>query len=453
MRTSIRGLLGAVATAGAVGLGLLALNGTGELPVREQAGAPTPVWSARRLPGPLVDPITASRDRAAATDLHQRLDAELAPYGASCFVVRRNGSVLASRDVAAGLIPASTQKLLVGTAVLAEMGTDFRFSTRLSASGGGSSVDRLWVVGSGDPVIRTSQFVDEGISTPLSAFGDAIVARGVRRIGTLVVDDGRYDAQRFLPSWRPSYVENLDVGPLGALMVNQGVTFVSGRPTLVPDPALHLGSELAAWLRARGVTVGAVDRGVAPPDATPIGTVSSRTLRAIVGYMLGVSDNVTAELLTKELGARLHGAGTTSAGVASIREVLGRLGVTIAAAPTVDGSGLDRGNRLTCNDLVAVLEAARRPELRAIHELLPGDPRVGGDGSVRGKSGYLEGVTGLAGTVERSALTFAFLLNDEVPRPPQSIVAVMRRVADAVASYSAPPRVEDSVVPMPRAVS
>jgi D-alanyl-D-alanine carboxypeptidase/D-alanyl-D-alanine-endopeptidase (penicillin-binding protein 4) len=425
MRTSIRGLLGAVAIAAAVGLGLLALHGTDELPEREQAGAPTPVWSARRLPGPLVDPITASRDRAAATDLHQRLDAELAPYGASCFVVRRNGSVLASRDVAAGLIPASTQKLLVGTAALAEMGTDFRFSTRLSASGGGSSVDRLWVVGSGDPVIRTSQFVDEG----------------------------RYDAQRFLPSWRPSYVENLDVGPLGALMVNQGVTFVSGRPTLVPDPALHLGSELAAWLRARGVTVGVVDRGVAPPDATPIGTVSSRPLRAIVGYMLGVSDNVTAELLTKELGARLHGAGTTSAGVSSIREVLGRLGVTIAAAPTVDGSGLDRGNRLTCNDLVAVLEAARRPELRAIHELLPGDPRVGGDGSVRGKSGYLEGVTGLAGTVERSALTFAFLLNDGVPRPPQSIVAVMRRVADAVASYVAPPRVEDSVVPMPRALS
>ena len=418
---------------------------------RPAAGAlASPVWSARRVPGAIVDPMTAVREVASADGLQQALDAEALRYDRVCFVVRRGATVLASRNAAAGLIPASTQKLLVSAAALASLGPGFRFETRAVATGTGPAIDRLIVVGSGDPVIRTAPFVDQGISTPLDGLADAIVAAGVRRVGTLVADDGRYDRQRYVPTWKPAYREDLDVGPLGALVVDQGVTLASGKPALVDDPARQLADDLAELLQARGVTVDDTGRGSAPGDASTVATVTSQPLETIVGWMLAVSDNSTAELLTKELGVRLRDEGSTTAGTAAVREVLGRLGVTLAGEPTVDGSGLDRDNRLTCGDLAAVLALGDRPDLHVLRDVLPGDPRPNGDGTVRAKGGYLDDVTALAGVAGRDQpMLFAFVANGGVPKPSQNAVVGMRRVADLLAAYRPPERVPDALVPGP----
>ena len=91
--------------------------------------------------------------------------------------------MLATSNAATPLLPASTQKLLVATAALTTLGPDFRFETRAVASGPGAAVERLWVVGAGDPVMRTAEFVDAGVSTPLDALADAIVADGSRASG------------------------------------------------------------------------------------------------------------------------------------------------------------------------------------------------------------------------------------------------------------------------------
>ena len=145
-------------------------------------------------------------------------------------------------------------------------------------------------------------------------------------------DDSRYDQERYVPTWKPGYREDLDVGPVGALVVDQGVTMASGRPALVDDPARQAAEELAGLLRARGVTVGDVSRGAPPSDAVAVGSVTSQPLRTIVGYMLAVSDNLAAEMLTKELGARLRNEGSTTAGVAAVHDALARLGVPIGGA-------------------------------------------------------------------------------------------------------------------------
>jgi len=432
--------------------GALAWRGTDATASRAAAAVATPVWSARRLPGPIVDPLSAAHERDAAAALQQQLDLEAARYDSACFVVQRGATVLASRNATTPLLPASTQKLLVTTAALTTLGPDFRFETHAVASSPGPSVDRLWVVGAGDPVLRTSEFVDAGVSTPLDALADAIVAKGITRVGTLVADDSRYDQERYVPTWKPGYRVDLDVGPVGALVVDQGVTMASGRPALVDDPARQVGEELAGLLRARGVTVGDVGRGTAPSDAAEVGSVTSQPLRTIVAYVLAVSDNLAAEMLTKELGTRQRNEGSTSAGVAAVHDTLGRLGVRIDGAPTVDGSGLDRGNRLTCADLVAVLGLGARADLRVLHDVLPGDPRSGGDGTLRAKGGYLDDVTGLAGVIDRtSPLTFAFLANGGVPAPARNALSQMRRVADVLGAYQPPPRVPDAVVPEPTA--
>ena len=70
------------------------------------------------------------------------------------------------------------------------------------------------------------------------------------------------------------------------------------------------------------------------------------------------SDNFTAELLLKELGALDGARGTTAAGAGAVRELLANVGVPLAGVRIVDGSGLSLLDRFTVQALVAILEAS-----------------------------------------------------------------------------------------------
>src|SRR5262245_11714568 len=280
------------------------------------------------------------------------------------------------------LLPASTQKLLTAAAALTTLGADFRFETNVVAASEGPTLDRLWFVGSGDPVIRTAEYADAGVSTPLEALADAIVAKGVRRIGSVVGDDYRYDSMRFLPSWSPTYKIDFDVGPVGALEVTESIALVNGKPVMHDDPAVYAAAELTRLLRARGVSVGEPTRGIAPEGATRIASVTSQPLRTIVRWMLLTSNNLTAEMLTKEVGVRTRGEGTTATGVAMVQAKLRELGLALDGQTMVDGSGLDRQNRLTCRILVDVVDLGSRPGLKALRDTLPGAGSPTPDGKV-----------------------------------------------------------------------
>jgi len=69
------------------------------------------------------------------------------------------------------------------------------------------------------------------------------------------------------------------------------------------------------------------------------------------------SDNYTAEMLVKQLGALYADRGSTAAGVAVIRAALEGADVPLTGVRLADGSGLSRLDRLTATALVAVLEA------------------------------------------------------------------------------------------------
>ena len=68
-----------------------------------------------------------------------------------------------------------------------------------------------------------------------------------------------------------------------------------------------------------------------------------------------VSDNFTAELLVKELGAVQAGHGTTAAGVGFITGLLAQAGVPLAGVRLVDGSGLSLLDRLTPEAVASLL--------------------------------------------------------------------------------------------------
>jgi PBP4 family serine-type D-alanyl-D-alanine carboxypeptidase len=70
------------------------------------------------------------------------------------------------------------------------------------------------------------------------------------------------------------------------------------------------------------------------------------------------SDNFTAELLLKQLGAVVLDRGTSASGAAVVRQSLADAAVPLAGVRIVDGSGLSRLDRLTANAVAGTLRAA-----------------------------------------------------------------------------------------------
>jgi D-alanyl-D-alanine carboxypeptidase/D-alanyl-D-alanine-endopeptidase (penicillin-binding protein 4) len=421
----------------------------------------TPLWSARRVPQPLVDAVGAQR--------LQRALAEEFGGERTCFLVDGSGAQLAIHNPDTPLIGASTQKVLVAAAMLSSLGPDFRYETRAVAPAApdNGAVNQLFLVGGGDPVLATDAYRDYlqtqphtkgDVTTSLDTLAQSIYDAGVRRIpGGIVFDDSRYDAVRYVPTWKASYHTNGDVGPIGALTVNDGFRSWTPRKTVVDDPAQYAASELARLLVARGVQVGAITRGVAPAESAGIAKVSSEPLNLVVGSMLSSSDNLSAEMFTKELGVRASQQGTTAAGTAAIMAKLTELGVAHDGLRLTDGSGLDRGNQVTCRTLVAALALGDQPGMRALWDGLPvagingtlidqlADTPLAG--RVRGKTGSLDGVSGLLGMVDLGrSVSFAFLDNGDFSET--KAAGLRARAATLIATYPNAPSI-DELVPKP----
>jgi D-alanyl-D-alanine carboxypeptidase/D-alanyl-D-alanine-endopeptidase (penicillin-binding protein 4) len=355
------------------------------------------------------------------------------------------------------LVPASTQKVVVGQVALDRLGADHRFRTRVlgPAPVDGVVTGDVALVGGGDPLLTTATyaFVRRTAEQPLTfldALADALVAGGVRRVtGRIVADDTRYDALRTVPSWPERYQRENQVGPLGALTVDDGFRLdlpAEGSDDApvrrrVDDPALHAAEQLNALLFARGVAVdGGVAVGPAPPGAGELAAIDSAPLGDVVRQMLEESDNGTAELLTKELGVQAGTGGSTAAGTAAIVARAGELGVPTAGTVMADGSGLDRTNHTSCDALVGALVTSGGVD-GAIGSRLPVAGRSGtlrdrflgtpAQGRLRAKTGSLNSVTALAGFVTMSdgrTATFAYIANGpqaEDPRRGQDFLGAL----------------------------
>jgi D-alanyl-D-alanine carboxypeptidase/D-alanyl-D-alanine-endopeptidase (penicillin-binding protein 4) len=176
--------------------------------------------------------------------------------------------------------------------------------------------------------------------------------------------------------------------------------------------------------------------------------------------MLTVSNNETAELLTREVGFRQSGAGTTAAGTHAIPTVLARLGVPTAAVDLHDGSGLSPDDRVTCPALEGVIALGRRARFRPILDGLAVAGRSGTlagrfngtslAGRLRAKTGHISGVVGLAGIVEHAAAAptaarggarFAFVANGNFSTADGE--SLQDRIATAIAAYVDEPSAPD----------
>ena len=392
-------------------------------PAEPAAPLTTPLLSMRRSPGPLVDAAQARVDAAV-----------LAPFAArigptSCLVATRAGAPIAVVNAELAVIPASNQKLLVAAVALDRLGPDHRFRTEVRAAAVNAGVVEgdLYVVGGGDPVLQTADYVGAraapaGVATSLDALADAVVAAGITTITGDVVGDGtRYDDEFVVPSWGAD-IARVEAGPYDALVVDDGF-LTGGSDDAGMNPNQSAASELNRLLRARGVTIGGRNRnGPTPPEATVVAAVESRPLVDLVGHLLQASDDDAAELLVKELGAVVAGAGTRVAGLDVVRTTLAGWGLPVESLVLDDGSGLSRANRATCELLVGVLDHVGRRSRMGL--ALPVAGRTGtlvselvgtpAEGVLRAKTGTLSDVKALSGFTRSAGrdVTFALVLNE-----------------------------------------
>jgi len=429
-------------------------------------------WPSARNGAPGRAPVTAPAldaarvpfflsDKVAGIRLGQRLDAVVAGRGQSCLTVDDGrGPTVYSQRPDLPLLPASNLKLLTATAVLDRIPATERLRTELRTSGppvNGVITGDVWLVGAGDPLLATADFASQAgyqhqprPSTALEDLAGKVAAAGVRQIqGRILGDESRYDTQRLVPTWTPSYLSAGEVGPMSALTVNDN--FAQWTPKLVPAPApaANTAAVLARLLQQRGVPVGGTGVAAAPPTATTVvSAVDSAPIGDVVGVMLTQSDNLAAELLTKELGRRFGGAGTTAAGLGVVRAVLDRLHMPTAGVVMADGSGLDRSDRATCQVLLSAVERGgeaasmgRLPVAGATGTLFHrfvGSPLKG---RLWAKTGTLTGAaafTGWLSTAQNRQLAFSFLVNGIGSEDEGH--ALEDRIASALSTYpEAPP--------------
>ena len=298
---------------------------------------------------------TASTSTMRAELARALAGAGVSPAGTSVLAIDlASGETVFARNPRLALAPASNEKLAVAYAALVELGPGYRFPTELQGSGelaGKTWRGDLHLVGGGDPTLAVSG---------LDALAAQVRAWGIRRVtGRVIGDESWFDPRRDAPGWRPGWLGD-ESPPLSALVVERAETW----PRLAP--ALDAAARLTRALERRGVAVARPPAtGRAPADVLPLARHLSPELAAIVRTLNRDSDNFTAEMLLKQLGAAAGERGSTAAGARVVRAALAAAGAPLQGVRIVDGSGLSRLDRLSAAALVALLRAAdANPSMR-----------------------------------------------------------------------------------------
>jgi D-alanyl-D-alanine carboxypeptidase/D-alanyl-D-alanine-endopeptidase (penicillin-binding protein 4) len=374
-------------------------------PARAEAPVPTTAGLRRALAAALKDPALGRRIALSVRDA-------------------TTGRALLELRATAAVTPASTAKIVTALAALTVLEPDARLTTRVLQG----TVGDVVLVGAGDPTLAgrlaTAGFPERARLADLAA---QLKGVAVRRV---VVDDRLFTGPRTGPGWRPGYVTNGDVAPVSALAVDGGRTSARRNSPRAQDPALAAGRQLADLLEVRAVV-----RGSAPAGAAELAKVDSAPVSDLVEAMLTRSDNDLAESLGRHVALASGEPASFTGEVAAMRTALGpllaRAGLAPGALGLRDASGLSVLNRLQPSALTRLLALVGQDARYA--PVLTGLPVAGFDGtlakryrtgpaataagSVRAKTGTLNGVSALAGLVRtRDGRLLAFdVTADGVP--------------------------------------
>ena len=264
---------------------------------------------------------------------------------------------------------ASNEKLLTSMAALDLLGPSFRYRTSAASDEpphAGVLHGDLWLVGSGDPTLTT---------TDLAALADRLRSSGLRRVtGGVMGDTSAFDRGWWAPGWLPKISRDYVTRPTA-------LRLAGGDSSPEPEAA----AAFTAALRTAGIQVdGAPSIGAAPATLHTLAAVDSPAMSQLLVEQNHESDNLYAELADKALGAAEGGKGSTAVGA---RVIQGWASADGSPGSTVrDGSGLSDQDRTPADGMVGMLLGAHhQPWFQALYRSLP----AGGEGTL---SSRLEGV-------------------------------------------------------------
>ncbi|MCK0168238.1 D-alanyl-D-alanine carboxypeptidase/D-alanyl-D-alanine-endopeptidase [Jannaschia sp. S6380] len=424
--------------------------------------------STAALPACANAPETSLRPAAKPADAlarsapdAERLIASAGLGGRVGFMVAdaRTGEVLETYNPIRPLPPASVAKAVTGLYALETLGADFRFQTRLVATGpivNGRLDGDLVLVGGGDPALDTDGLHDlagQAKASGLREVAGRLLVDGsalpvIDRIDPTQPDHVGYNpavggvnlnfnrvhfswkrqgnaydtalqarTERFRPGVSTSRMRIADrtlpvytyarAGDVDDWTVARGQLGGSGSRWLpVRNPDRYAGDVLRTMLRSNGITAPAAQPGRG--QGTTIAITQSAPLNRIVASMLRYSTNLVAEVIGATATTRLTGPPRSLGGSAATMSawVAQRTG---GRQPDFDDhSGLNGTTRVAAADMVRLLTAAGamtrlRPLLKEL--TLDGPPRQ----TVQAKTGTLNFVSGLAGYFDaRSGRSLAF---------------------------------------------
>jgi len=398
----------------------------------------------------------------------------------------RDDRVLYSRSADTAMAPASNMKIITAAAALWALKPDYIYETPFYVDGpvrNGVLQGNLYVRGMGAP-----DLVCENLWVMARELRNLGVERVE---GALVGDDSYFEEPGRVKNWKSSYAHRAFAAPLGALSANfNSVNVVvrpaerSGeRPVVVVDPfgdffSVHnsatsrkgkmtltvdrryrkgrnevvvggnippthprsvtlrsvedpTGYFLSAFVEVAGqlgITFGrSPETGPVPEGAEEIYAFESRSLGRLVVEMNKYSNNFSAEMILKTIGAEMLGEpGTTAKGLQAVEAYLRHHGFPMEGVVLDDASGLSRFNRVTARMLTAVTGHVWN-DFETGPEFFASLPVAGADGTlekrmtsgaalrrVRAKSGFINGVSALSGVADNPTagpVAFSILVN------------------------------------------
>jgi len=225
----------------------------------------------------------------------------------------------------------------------------------------------------------------------------------------------------------------------------------------VHDPASFAGTIFKNLLKEKGITFkkkATVVKGIASDKARLAASVESPKLDDILTKMLKDSNNLYAEMLTKQLGAKETGTGSIAAGAQVINQFLNDLGLEDDYIQK-DGSGLTRLDHISPHAFTQLLNGIYDSPAR--DRFLSFLPIAGVDGTlksrmkgtaaegkVKAKTGSMSGVNTLAGYVTtKDGKTFAFSIMCNGIYKSAYATNLQNQIAIALAQYPVLPAPPD----------
>ncbi len=388
-------------------------------------------------PPPKIVPLAASKKVPTNAGIEKQLAAQLADPALAQFsgivIDPATGDVIWNKDSNSPQIPASTAKLLTGTALLTSVDPTSRFVTKVVA---GDQEGDIVLVGGGDVTLSAR---NQGVGTvydgaPLMADLAAQVKASGIDVKRIVLDTDYWSGPELADGWLTRDIRGTDSSAQGyitrmsPLMVDgdrEDPANENSRRT--GQPAKTAGAALARLLGNADIPL---VEGPAPENAEVIGQVSSQPMSVLLAQALEKSDNVLAEALARQVAIARGAPPSFDGASAAILEALESLKIDTIGLELYDGSGISTKDRVPPAVLAQVVALAVKGDTPALRNLLTGLPIAGVSGSladrfqdagskagagwVRAKTGSLEVTYALAGyvpDVDGRILVFAFVSN------------------------------------------